>query len=67
MSCDLHDVEDKERKRILDRGDGKCKGPEVGMNLSVCREEGHLLWLKPGGGRLWRGKQRALSKYFHLL
>lgn len=52
LSCDLNDVEDKERKRILDGGDSKCKGAEVGMSSSVCREEGHLLWLKPRGERV---------------
>lgn len=39
LSCDLHDVEDKERG-ILGIGDSKCKGPGVVMSLGVCREEG---------------------------
>ena len=43
------------------RGEGKCKGPEVGMSLSVCREEGHLLWLKPKGERLERQAESPLQ------
>lgn len=67
LSCDLSDVEDKEREKILDRGDSKFKGPEVRMSLSICREEGCLLWLEPESERGPKGKQRALSKHSHLL
>lgn len=36
-------MEDKDRERILGIGDSKYKGPEVAMNLGVCREQRRLL------------------------